>query len=961
MDSAIERIAKQRIFKMSALFQIFRRRGLVVLGTVLFLASFSQSRSASMDDPLVMPEVGSAQLKVIAPDLLELALITTKGVPPARPTIWNFIAVNGQYALPSVGKFVVTADGLPVVIQSVGFRRRPIYAPLRKRDLRIGNYLYLKLVTPVQDGQNIQVLNPDGTLWGTDVLYSARAEAQRLSPAVHVNQQGYVPNFPKKAYVGYYLGTFGELDVPAGDGFKIVKNGSGEVVYGGNLTLHADAQDVNSRYTFTPAPYQKVYEADFSNFTTPGEYRLYVPRLGTSSPFRIDEGVAACFARTYALGLYHQRCGTDNELPFTRFVHDVCHAGMAEVPTATYTAVNKELAEFSADYANNPRHTAPQLSNVVTSLYPFVNTGKIDVSGGHHDAGDYSKYTINSAQLIHTLIFAVDNFRGVSALDNLGLPESGDGISDLLQEAKWEADFLSKMQDADGGFYFLVYPRNRAYEDNVLPDRGDPQVVFPKNTAVTAAAVAALAQTASSPLFKEKYPEVAASYLAKARKGWDFLQNAFSRFGRDGSYQKISHYGNEFMHDDEIAWAAAELFLATGDHAFESELINKFDPSNRATLRDGWVRLWEGYGCAIRSYAFGARSHRISDSELNSDYRAKCEAQIFAAADDQARFSREHAYGSSFPDPNKPYRTAGWYFSVDQTFDIATASQLDPRAEYLDAIVKNMNYEGGGNPLNVSFLTGIGSKRQREIVHQYALNDRRALPPSGIPLGNIQKGFQDLSLYPSNELVGLTFPNDYAASSPYAPYDIWADTYNLTTEFVNPQQAHSLASMAYLMAMTGIKDQSWKPLSGQISFGSSDVLPGTAASASLSASGLDLSSAQIVWEGRGADPFMGNLFQVTPEFLGPYWVEAEALLPDGRRIFASSEFNSVAGHHLTVISASQLSISGVAGQTFTLQTSNDLLNWRELITDVFTGDTYEFTDDSGSGEPVRFYRAVAAP
>jgi len=167
--------------------------------------------------------------------------------------------------------------------------------------------------------------------------------------------------------------------------------------------------------------------------------------------------------------------------------------------------------------------------------------------------------------------------------------------------------------------------------------------------------------------------------------------------------------------------------------------------------------------------------------------------------------------------------------------------------------------------------------------------------------------------------------------------------------------------MAYLMAMTGIKDQSWKPLSGQISFGSSDVLPGTAASASLSASGLDLSSAQIVWEGRGADPFMGNLFQVTPEFLGPYWVEAEALLPDGRRIFASSEFNSVAGHHLTVISASQLSISGVAGQTFTLQTSNDLLNWRELITDVFTGDSYEFTDDSRSGEPVRFYRAVAAP
>src|SRR5206468_5215782 len=142
---------------------------------------------------------------------------------------------------------------------------------------------------------------------------------------------------------------------------------------------------------------------------------------------------------------------------------------------------------------------------------------KIDVSGGHHDAGDYSKYTINSAGLVHHLVFAADVFPGVVELDNLGIPESGDGESDLLQEAKWEADFLAKMQDDDGGFYFLVYPRDRAYEDNVLPDHGDPQVVFPKNTAATAAAGAALAQAASSPLFNQLYPEVAAAYLTNAQ------------------------------------------------------------------------------------------------------------------------------------------------------------------------------------------------------------------------------------------------------------------------------------------------------------------------------------------------------------------------------------------------------------------------------------------------------------
>src|SRR5439155_12005967 len=115
------------------------------------------------------------------------------------------------------------------------------------------------------------------------------------------------------------------------------------------------------------------------------------------------------------------------------------------------------------------------------------------------------RYTINSAGFVHYLVFAADAFPGVAELDNLGLPESGDGKSDILQEAKWEADFLAKMQDDDGGFYFLVYPRDRQYENDVLPDHGDPQIVWPKNTAVTAAAVAALAQTASSPLFKRQF------------------------------------------------------------------------------------------------------------------------------------------------------------------------------------------------------------------------------------------------------------------------------------------------------------------------------------------------------------------------------------------------------------------------------------------------------------------------
>src|SRR6476660_6168669 len=132
--------------------------------------------------------------------------------------------------------------------------------------------------------------------------------------------------------------------------------------------------------------------------------------------------------------------------------------------------------------SDNPVQIAPILTNYNAQLFPFVNKGPVSVTGGHFEAGDYNRVTYNGAQLIHTLVFAADSLPGVGALDNLGIPESGDGISDVLQEAKWEADFIAKLQDADGGFYFLVYPTNREYEGGVTPDPGDGPVVWPKTT-----------------------------------------------------------------------------------------------------------------------------------------------------------------------------------------------------------------------------------------------------------------------------------------------------------------------------------------------------------------------------------------------------------------------------------------------------------------------------------------------
>jgi Glycosyl hydrolase family 9/Cellulase N-terminal ig-like domain len=850
---------------------------------------------------LAIPKVGENGIRCISPTIIELSLVTTKAPDPAPLQQWPFADLSGKPNLPHPKQFLVTANGTSIPITDVGFKRRVLYAPLKKRDLRIANYLYLKLGQPIKDKQTVVVTNPDQHLWNEKVKFSMNFDPLRHSPAIHVNQTGYLTNAPKTAMIGYYLGNLGEMELNsanspnasqsnAAPSFCLKDAQTKKTVFEGNLVPRRDSG-------FPFSTYQSVWEADFTAYGVPGNYELFVPGLGISFAFSISEGTAAAFARAYALGLYHQRCGTNNVLPYTRFTDGVCHTALADIPfpQSAFKTTWEIIADKTGDVKETPRHTAPRLKDEKSQLYPFIKRGKIDVSGGHHDAGDYSKYTINSAALIHHLVFAADAFPGVAPLDNLGIPESGDGKSDILQEAKWEADFLARMQDEDGGFFFLVYPREREYENDVTPDHGDPQLVWPKTTSVTATAVAALAQCASSPTFKAQFPDSAKIYLKKAKAGWDFLQRAIAKYGKDGAYQKITHYGNEFMHDDELAWAAVEMFLATGDAAYEKYVTEWFNPSAEETRKWGWWRLYEAYGCATRSYAFAAKSGRLKRERLDAALLSKCEDELIAAAQDQLVRAEDSAYGTSFPKETKRTRSAGWYFSGDAAFDLAVACQLefpamnDPRPKFMKAIWSNLNYEQGCNPNNVVYLTGMGWKRQHEIVDQYAQNSRHLLPPTGIPLGNIQGGFGWLDKY-GKELGALSFPLDDDPLAPFPIYDRWGDSFNLTQEFVIVNQGRSLAYLAWLMAQSPLKNQSWKCARGNIIGLSKTVNARKPMTATIQAEGMDLSGARIVWETSDQEPAFGQSFTVTPTKTGPHWIEAEAQMPDGRRVFAATKF-----------------------------------------------------------------------
>ncbi|WP_199226861.1 glycoside hydrolase family 9 protein [Opitutus sp. ER46] len=828
-----------------------------------------------------LPAPGDATLRLLSPTLLELVVISAPGPDdPPLPLEATFRAAD----------FKVSVAGQPVTVTGLSFKRRVLYAPIKRRDLRVATHLIAQLSAPVSDNQEVRLSHANSPLWPASKVFHTRSEPRRYSPALHVNQEGYERGQPKVAFVGYYLGTGGELPIPAEAGFDLLDARTGERVHHGELRRRRE-----QGFAVVPQPYQAVYEADFSAFDRAGTYQLAVAGLGASLPFRIGDGELLGVARAYALGLYHQRCGCDEGPPFTRFAHAACHTAPADVPLPVdaFAKTWGIIADLYKD-AGQPERPEQQIHRASDLLYPFVRQGKVDVSGGHHDAGDYSKYTINSATLIHALVFAVDSFPGVAALDNLGIPESGDGISDLLQEAKWEADYLAKLQDDDGGFYFLVYPRDRRYENDVPPDRGDPQVVWPKTTAATAAAVAALAQCAGSPAFKRHYPDVAQRYLAQATRGWAFLERALSQHGKADAYQRLTHYGDSFQHDDELAWAAAELFVATGNRAYERRLFEWFpNPGDPATRQYGWRRASFAYGNALRSYAFAPRNGRLARNQVDANYLARCELELRRAGDDVLRASQQSAYGVSFPEASKRIGRAGWFFASDEAFDLTVAYQLQARPAYLAGVLANLNYELGANPVNRVFVTGLGIRRQHEIVHQFAQTDDRALPPSGIPLGAVQSEYHYSGLYRA-QLADESWPRDSGAGPIYPLYDRWSDAYNLSTEFVVTNQARSLASLAFWAAQTPARTQAWRPTPARIIGAAGTVAVGAPLTFRLEAGALDLGAARIVWEARDQQPAFGPTFTFAPTETGAQWVEAEAALPDGRRVVARHEFRATA-------------------------------------------------------------------
>ncbi len=834
--------------------------------------------------PVSLPAPGEISLRVLTPSVLEIRAIVSRkdfASPLSQGAAWE--QKDFSLKVPEASAFTVSVNGKSVAVAGIGLRRIPIYAGYWKFDLRLMLQVFLKLEKPLPDGAAVEVSDRQGSLWAADQPLSVTMDANRWSPAIHFSRHGYAPDAPKFASVSYDLGTLGEMELPS-DTQAVLVDSAGKAVFRGPLEKHPDQE---WRW------HQNVWRLDFSALQTPGDYFLEVPGLGRAGPVSISDSAAAVSARLLALGLYHQRSGFAKGPPYTRFAHPASHMRPADIPSgaAEFQKTNKHLSAMATKNTDPEKQKAPVLDAVGKSLYPFVKTGSVDVSGGHYDAGDYSKYVTNSAQLIHSLVLAADHFPGVEKIDNLGLPESGDGVPDALQIAVREAEFLLKMQDDDGGFFFLVYPKNRAYELDVLPENGDPQVVFPKNTTATAAATGALAQLAGSPSLRQSDPVLAGKCLAAAIRGYAFLKKAIADHGFDASYQTISHYGNFDAHRDELCFAAAALFVATGEKKYEEDLMAWWpDPQDGRDKKWGWLPLYESYGAAARVYCLAEKSGLLPKGTCNPDYLAKMQSALRQAAETHLKLSAANAYGLPFSLSSKRRSQAGWFWAMDPAMDAICATLLEPEAgkreELLRAVALWSAYEAGGNPMDRVLITGSGPLWRREAVNRMSLNDDRRLAAPGIPIGNVVSTPDNIRAYQIDGASGLR-KQFFPALDQFAFYDrSGTDAYNVKEEWSVATGARLLAAHLFLMARTEEARRAWKPEEMKIVIPET-ITAGDRVTARLKLPpGLTEEGALIVWEWIGSEPATGPEFSFQPATPGEGRLEAEIVWPDGRRLSA---------------------------------------------------------------------------
>lgn len=515
---------------------------------------------------------------------------------------------------------------------------------------------------------------------------------------VHLNQRGFYPTAPKTAVVA---------GSPASGPFFVIAVEEGDTLHTGRLGEMRDAELAGER----------VRLADFSSLDQPGRYVVDVPEAGRSHPFVVEPQVHQDVTRAALKGFYFQRMST---------------------------ALPEAYAGRWQRAAGHPDTSVRVHPSAATEARPADT--RLSAPKGWYDAGDYNKYVVNSGISTATLLSVYEDLPAFADTLRADIPERGNALPDVLDEALWNLRWMLKVQDPnDGGVYHKLTAANFEGMDVMPAEATAPRYVVQKSTAAALNFAAVMAQASRIVReFDDSLPALADTFATAARDAWQWAeqhpeviydQNRLNeRFDPD---IQTGAYGDDEL-QDEFIWAATELFITTGEEQF-LEAVELFPDASTP------VPSWGN----VRTLAYYTLARERGDAE----HHTRARERLIQKADALVASADTSAFGTAMGGTAGDYVWGSNSVAANQGILLVWAYRLTGDHAYLREALGNLDYLLGRNLTGYSFVTGVGDKTPRHPHHRPSAADDVPAPVPGLLVGGPNPGQQDGCDYPSDRLA----------------------------------------------------------------------------------------------------------------------------------------------------------------------------------------------------------------
>lgn len=349
-----------------------------------------------------------------------------------------------------------------------------------------------------------------------------------------------------------------------------------------------------------------------------------------------------------------------------------------------------------------------------------------DVQGGWHDAGDYGRYVVAGAKSVMDLLLAYDFSK--TSFDKF----------DILAEARFELEWMLRMQRDDGGVYHKVSCYHFCAFINPQ-DEKDRLVLAPVSTSATADFAGTCAYAAF--YFDDSDPAFSAALTSAALKAQSYLDTHDDELYINPPEITTGGYGDRDV-SDERYFALASLFVRTKQNDFlERALKIRREKESVPDEQDGHWRGWHEH------YSWGCVSGYGTEILLENEalVRGACGGQVveelkkhyLAQAEKSLEYAKKSVFGLDIPH-------FGWGSNgavCDVAHVLMVAHKLCGKQEYADVAHRQISYILGCNPLNYCYVTGAGSKSPVKPHHRPSGASGNVMP--GMLAGGPDEGLHD--------------------------------------------------------------------------------------------------------------------------------------------------------------------------------------------------------------------------